>query len=221
MDIYNNQSSVYWIHLPEHTDIYTQGYIGVSNNPHRRLQEHKNSTDNRHLLRALSKYSELIIQTIVLIGESNFCYQYEELLRPSENIGWNINKGGSNPPTRKGWKPSLTTIAKRSASLKGIVRTEEWCYNLSEAKRGNKNGMYGLKNPCSKDKQLSICRTKNKDKIEDYKLALILMKQGQSNRAISRKLNIGLGSVCQLKHGTHLILEAFPELKQLMSSEIF
>jgi hypothetical protein len=62
---------------------------------------------------------------------------------------------------------------------------------------------------------------KNKDKIEDYKSALLMMKQGRSNRSISRELNIGLGSVCQLKHGTHLILEAFPELKQLMGSEIF
>jgi len=24
---------VYWIHLPEHTDMFTEGYIGVSKNP--------------------------------------------------------------------------------------------------------------------------------------------------------------------------------------------
>ena len=221
MNIYNNQSSVYWIHLPEHTHIYTQGYIGVSKNPQRRLQEHKNSTDNKHLLRALSKYSDLIIQTVILVGESEFCYQFEEQLRPNKNIGWNINKGGSNPPSRLGWNPTATTLQKRSKNLKGIVRSDEWRKNLSESKTGGKNPMFAKTNPCTKDKQLSICRTKNKDRIEDYKLALIMMKQGQSNRAISRKLNIGLGSVCQLKHGTHLILEAFPELKQLMGTEIF
>lgn len=85
----------------------------------------------------------------------------------------------------------------------------------AESRTGSGNPMYGRKNPCSKDKQLSICKTKNKNKINDYKLALEMMTQGKSNRAIARELSIGLESVCQLKHGTHLIFEAFPELIQL------
>jgi len=136
MTIYNDQSSVYWIHLPEHTDIYTQGYVGVSNNPHRRLQEHKNSTDNKHLSSALSKYSELIIQTIVLIGESNFCYQYEELLRPGKNIGWNINKGGSKPPLMAGIPRTSSTKQKISNSLKGHTVTTSTRDKISASSKG-------------------------------------------------------------------------------------
>jgi hypothetical protein len=72
-------------------------------------------------------------------------HQYEEQLRPTVNIGWNNNKGGICPPSKKGWKPSASTLAKRSKSLKGVVRSEEWCKNLSEGHTGEKNGMYGRK----------------------------------------------------------------------------
>ena len=51
----------------------------------------------------------------------------------------------SRPPTKKGWKPTAETLAKRSASLKGLPRTEEWCKNLSAGHSGEKNGMYGRK----------------------------------------------------------------------------
>ena len=47
MPIYN-QTFVYWIHLPEHTDIYSQGYVGVSNNPVRRLLEHQTDSKNNN-----------------------------------------------------------------------------------------------------------------------------------------------------------------------------
>ena len=31
---------VYWIHLPEHTDMFSEGYIGVTENIKRRYYEH-------------------------------------------------------------------------------------------------------------------------------------------------------------------------------------
>ena len=50
------------------------------------------------------------------------------------------------PPSKRGWKPTAETLAKRSASLKGLPRSEEWCKNLSLGHSGEKNGMYGRKN---------------------------------------------------------------------------
>jgi predicted GIY-YIG superfamily endonuclease len=35
--------SVYWIHYPEHKNIQTDGYVGISKNPTRRFNEHKRS----------------------------------------------------------------------------------------------------------------------------------------------------------------------------------
>ena len=88
----------------------------------------------------------------------------------------------------------------------------------AESRLGIGNPMFGRKNPCSEDKQLAISKTKNKDKINNYKLALEMMKQGKSNRAIARELGINLDSTCKLKNGTHLIFKAFPELIQPVTS---
>lgn len=154
MNIY----SVYWIHLLEHTDIMSEGYVGVSINPKRRLSEHKLASKkqlnvNPYFERILNKHS--VTQTIVFQGTEEECYLQEEVFRPVKHVGWNINEGGHKPPSMKGWRPSKETLAKRSASLKGIVRSDEWCQNLSNAKKGEKNGMFGKKIPCSEQKTIS------------------------------------------------------------------
>ena len=91
---------LYWIHLPTHTDILSEGYIGVSKHPKQRLWEHKNCTDNPHLQHAFTKYKD-ITHTILLEGSEEYCYEMEEKLRPNIKIGWNINKGGTKPPIGK------------------------------------------------------------------------------------------------------------------------
>jgi hypothetical protein len=45
--------SVYWIHHPSHTDIFTQGYIGISNNVKNRFESHKKDLDGSPLHQAI------------------------------------------------------------------------------------------------------------------------------------------------------------------------
>lgn len=52
---------IYWIHLPTHTDIMSEGYIGVSVDPKKRLYEHKRVKQNPHLTNALKKYPDIIL----------------------------------------------------------------------------------------------------------------------------------------------------------------
>jgi len=215
MTIYK-QTFVYWIHLPEHTDIYSQGYVGVSENPTKRLKQHlteaKNNTHvNPYLLRVLNKHS--VVQTILYSGNSIDCYTLELHYRPKKLIGWNINKGGICPPSKKGWRPSEKTLSKRSNSLKGIVRSETWCQNLSESKKGEKNGMFGKNNPCSEQKRLTIIRAKNLKNYELYKQAIALMNNGLSADKTAVQLSIGRGVCFALKNRSHMFFEAFPELK--------
>lgn len=98
-------------------------------------------------------------------------------------------------------------------SLKGIVRTDEWCQNLSLSKQGKNNPMYGKKNPCSEEKQLSIIRAKNLPNYELYKTAIGLMDNGISVDKVSVQLRIGRGVCFKLKNRSHLFFKAFPELK--------
>lgn len=94
---------VYWLHLPDHTDIWTEGYIGVTNNVTQRLNFHKKRKQNPHLRNAFQKYPDIGV-TVLLEGDEAYCFDIEAKLRPQTNLGWNINVGGSKPPSRKGKK---------------------------------------------------------------------------------------------------------------------
>lgn len=90
---------VYWIHKEEHTDKFTEGYIGVTSNPHKRWKQHKADTKrgkhpNNYLSHAIAKYGDTLVYEIVYLGEASKCYDYEKQLRPEPSIGWNLMSGG-------------------------------------------------------------------------------------------------------------------------------
>lgn len=143
MTIYNELAFIYWIHIPEHTDMYSQGYIGVSIDPSRRLWQHRNDASkdkhcNFHLSQALKKYHSNIIQTIIFEGDESACYSLEEQIRPTENIGWNINKGGERPPSALGRKLSNDHKQKISKGNTGKKHshTAEAKKKISEFNKG-------------------------------------------------------------------------------------
>jgi hypothetical protein len=145
MSIYNTEKCyVYWLHLPEHTDITSQGYIGVSINPKQRLWEHKNDArkgthHNKYLERIINKQE--LIQSIVFTGDAKECYTYEEELCPTKNIGWNLNKGGDRPPSNKGKQFSpehCANITKGKIGKKRVPITEETRQKLSQVRTGKK-----------------------------------------------------------------------------------
>ena len=100
---------IYWIHLPEHTNILTEGYVGISKNPTNRLKSHKFRSNNPHLLNCFNKYPNVVMD-IVLEAEESYCLELEEKLRPDKNIGWNIAKGGGKPPVLTGHKHNVGKI---------------------------------------------------------------------------------------------------------------
>jgi hypothetical protein len=143
MSIYNTEKCyVYWLHLSEHQDIYSQGYVGVSVNPKNRLREHKNAAKkgihhNKYLERIINKHE--LIQTIIFTGDINDCYTYEEKIRPTKNIGWNLNKGGFRPPSNKGKKFSPEHCANITKGKLGKSRppvTIETRQKISKANIG-------------------------------------------------------------------------------------
>lgn len=122
---------VYWIHFPEETDPYTQGYIGVSSNFTTRLKAHIAGHGNSNVYEAF-KIDRAIIE-IMLESDEESCYNEEASLRPSPFIGWNFAEGGNKPPSPKG---NIARALKASASLKG--RKITWGDKISKASKGKK-----------------------------------------------------------------------------------
>jgi|APGre2960657404_1045060.scaffolds.fasta_scaffold26754_4 hypothetical protein len=122
-------SAVYWIAHKDHTDMFSQGYIGVSNNHKKRWYSHSWKAENPHFFNAIKKYGwENLEKKVVLIAEDDYCLDIEKKIRPKNNIGWNIAIGGGKPPSALGKKfgpMSEATKAKVSASKKGFKHKPE------------------------------------------------------------------------------------------------
>ena len=109
---------IYWIKYPEHTDPFADGYIGLtSQSLENRFNDHKHNNKNKHLKNRCRKENVEIVCLLENLTQEE-ARKIEEIYRPSENIGWNINKGGDLPPSRKG-KVSPKSI------LTGEQRTEK------------------------------------------------------------------------------------------------
>jgi len=93
---------VYWIHYPYYTDILAEGYIGITTCVERRIKEHMSV--NKLFKHRIHKGA--IVSILHSDLDYNLAITYEYNLRPYENLGWNIAKGGNIPPSRKG-KPTL------------------------------------------------------------------------------------------------------------------
>jgi group I intron endonuclease len=129
-------------HIGINPDLNT-GYIGISKNPNIRFSQHfyKNNS-NKHLSNAIKKYGKDVFKRVLLSNlNKELAELCEEMLRPEPNMGWNIAKGGGIPPSPKG-KP----------------RDKEYCENISKAKLGIKNPMYGKKVTFSEEHRKNLSK---------------------------------------------------------------
>jgi predicted GIY-YIG superfamily endonuclease len=130
---------VYWIKLSTHTDVRSEGYVGISKDPVRRMREHKKSKYRigNHLRRHPD--ADLVI---LFEGSEEECIAREKELRPVDGIGWNIVSGGGMPPNHTGRKmPNKAQPGNQHA--KGSVHTEEWKETTSQKMMGNRNAKVG------------------------------------------------------------------------------
>lgn len=120
---------------------FSKGYIGISKKPSKRWGS--GYRENPHLKNAFKNYND-IIKYVFYFGTVNECLHFESKLRPSENIGWNIAKGGGKPPEPK---KGVWTGGKR----KDYTSSEETRIKQSKAqqklKQFNSDRMKGSNNP--------------------------------------------------------------------------
>ena len=117
-----NKCSVYWIHLPEHTDMFSQGYIGITNREVQdRYKQHiyMSKIGSEFIVhKAINKYIDKVVISTVLIGSREYCLDVESKLRPNEYIGWNIAAGGGAATVNPGRPTTQESKDKLSVALK-------------------------------------------------------------------------------------------------------
>jgi hypothetical protein len=126
---------VYWIHLPEQTNVAIEGYVGIAMNFEQRMFAHKSCAKTgkeQTLYNAIRKYGwDNLVKEVILVSNENYCLEIEKKLRPVPRIGWNIAVGGE----------------ASGAHLKGIKQSVQHLANKKNALMGRVSGMKGKKMP--------------------------------------------------------------------------
>lgn len=165
---------VYWYHLAEHTDVFTQGYVGVTRSLTARHNAHLGGYrgGSSILGNAFKKYgSDKIIKTILHTTHTDCAYALENAYRPMKNIGWNIAIGGGLPPDTTGRVDSTEVRAKRSASVK-----------KAKAGKSYPSKFKGISNRYTEE-QKALIGSYHKGKIisEEHKKAITEKLSGENN----------------------------------------
>lgn len=135
-------ATVYWIKKPAHTDIFTEGYVGISNNPDRRFREHRYG---QSIVAKAIRADEGVEMVNLATMDLSSALDMEKKLRPTSRIGWNQVEGGGLPPSRKGTIATLETRKKQSEALKGRVKAAEHMAKIKIATKGKQPDMTGSK----------------------------------------------------------------------------
>lgn len=114
--------------------MFTQGYVGVTNDTKTRWNDHNKRPSNLHIERAIKKYGwDSLVKEVILISSRDYCLDIEVQLRPKNQIGWNVVLGGGNPPSTLGKKfiCSEETKLKLSIANTGKKHTPEMQIKLN------------------------------------------------------------------------------------------
>lgn len=148
-------AEVYWVHLKEHTDIFSEGYVGfTSKTSLERFKTHLETVNckrekQNHFYSAIRKYGvENIVLTTVCICEDSYGLWLENKLRPAVKIGWNMVEGGGKPPSALGKtfpnrppKPPASEATKAKMRESWKLRkplSQEVCKRIGDTLRGRK-----------------------------------------------------------------------------------
>jgi len=224
---------VYWIREKSHTDLMSQGYIGVSGNVKERFASHKGmwSGTNNHLRNAIKKYGwDNLEKTVLLLAEKDYCLEIERKLRPADKIGWNLTIGGGYPPILVGPKPerrgrpawnkgktglcsdeTLEKMSKakigKSPANKGVPLTEEQVEKLRQVNRGNTNRR-GKKMPPHVIQEMRV-RMLGKKHSEETKAKMSAAHIGKPKAPFSeehkRKLGLNAKGKKWYNNGTNIV----------------
>lgn len=125
---------LYWIRTEEMTDIFTEGYVGITHNPSYRYQQHKSNakTNSHHKYKKAFRKALLEESTVLeikLISTAEYCLDIERKLRPYINVGWNRAIGGDGGYN---YKHGLSGSKCKGAYYNMRIRAEEQGSSICE-----------------------------------------------------------------------------------------
>ena len=181
--------SLYWIKYSHHTNPHTEGYIGISARPKERFVEHKKyNSKNLHLSRCIEKGAYMEILQENLSYEEALCL--EEQYRPSNNLGWNINKGGNIPPVKKGvkYKEGKQILLGEDRTEKQKQASKKHSENMKARKAWNE-GMKGTPGPNKPCHYKGMVFTSRKEAAEYFNVSISAVSQWikKNDRTCCRK----------------------------------
>ena len=213
----NNMYCVYWVHLKGEKNL-NEGYIGITNNFENRLKTHLRNKRNTHFKNAINKYgwSNLIKEIIHFDLRLEEALFFEEFYRPTQNIGWNSQKGGELG-VEKEWYLIEKNKLKHSkntseATKKGILEKDTKEKRSLRAKENWKNNkesykdlMLGSKNPKA---------ILNEEQVKCIKCELLI--QGIKDYKIAKLYNVKpyvINFIRKNKNWKHIICDS-PDPKE-------
>jgi hypothetical protein len=151
----DNVYILYWIRRKEHTDMFKEGYIGITCDFKERMRNHRKNKNKTILTDAISSIGwenlnkDIIYDGLTLSEILNLEFKY----RPSENIGWNLQKGG-NLGVDSSWYKLESNRTKHSKNTS----------------KGTKLGIKKKDSKKARSKRAKISRIINKDSYIDKNL---------------------------------------------------
>jgi hypothetical protein len=159
--------TVYWLHLKEHTDIRSEGYVGItSKTAEYRFDKHCKNADKGGefvIHSAIRKHGkDSIFVDVICFTTDEHARWLEKSLRPEPFIGWNMQRGGiGNPYLTEDQKERQARNRANTLAQKGGLPSGEnhhnWKGGCEQWKR--KHGLF-----IKKDKQETSRRVKQKNR---------------------------------------------------------
>jgi hypothetical protein len=137
---------VYWIRKQSHTDLGSQGYVGVSGSVDERFASYRNleKKTNNYLRNAIKKYGwDNLVKSVLILADKDYCLEVERKLRPADKIGWNLVMGGGYPPIIRGPRPELCGRPAWNKGKTGLYSPETLA-KMREARLGKPPGNKGV-----------------------------------------------------------------------------
>lgn len=150
---------IYWIRKEEHTDVYTQGYVGITSGTLKeRVRSHKKNKKSSIVAGKLRKYDNLVCEVLHTVETLEEALVLEGEYRPTQNVGWNLQRGGNLgvepewyfiPENREKHSMKTSEATRRGIAVKDTTeaRSKRAKENHLKNKDSYKGLVVGEKNP--------------------------------------------------------------------------